>query len=112
MPATLKARLPSTGAAKPISAFWLMMRGTGAPLPSTVSQSGFAALIFVSCGMKFLSAAKPDWLTVLGSGAPVPLIINQKAEIGFAAPVLGNLAFSVAGRAPRLRLAGPNPQRP
>ena len=57
-----------------------------------------------------IKAAKPDWLTVLGSGAPVPLIINQKAEIGFAAPVLGNLAFSVAGIEPLLRIAGPNLQ--
>jgi branched-chain amino acid transport system substrate-binding protein len=44
----------------------------------------------------------------LGSGAPVPVILNQKAEIGFTAQVLGNLAFSVGGVGPLLKIAGKN----
>lgn len=57
-----------------------------------------------------IKAANPEWLTVLGSGAPVPTILNQKAEIGFTAPVLGNLAFTVGGVPPLLKIAGQNAQ--
>ncbi len=57
-----------------------------------------------------LKAENPDWLTVLGSGAPVPVILNQKVEIGFTAPVLGNLAFTVGGVPPLIKLAGQNVQ--
>jgi branched-chain amino acid transport system substrate-binding protein len=57
-----------------------------------------------------IKAANPDWLTVLGSGAAVPLIMNQKGEIGFGAPTLGNLAFSVGGVPPLLKIAGKNAQ--
>ncbi len=57
-----------------------------------------------------IKAANPEWLTVLGSGAPVPVILNQKAEIGFAARVLGNLAFTVGGVPPLIKIAGKNVQ--
>ena len=57
-----------------------------------------------------IKAANPDWLTVQGSGAAVPLIMNQKGEIGFEAPTLGNLAFSVGGIPPLLKIAGRNVQ--
>jgi branched-chain amino acid transport system substrate-binding protein len=55
-----------------------------------------------------LKAANPDWVAFLGSGAPVPVILNQKAEIGFTAQVLGNLAFTVGGVPPLLKIAGKN----
>ncbi len=57
-----------------------------------------------------IKAANPDWLTVQGSGAAVPLLMNQKGEIGFEAPTLGNLAFSVGGISPLLKIAGRNVQ--
>jgi len=57
-----------------------------------------------------IKAANPDWLTIQGSGAAVPLVMNQKGEIGFGAPTLGNLAFSVGGIAPLLKIAGQNVQ--
>ncbi len=57
-----------------------------------------------------IKAANPDWLTIQGSGAAVPLVMNQKGEIGFGAPTLGNLAFSVGGIAPLLKIAGENVQ--
>ncbi len=55
-----------------------------------------------------LKAGNPAWLAILGSGAPVPVILNQKAEIGFTATVLGNMAFSLAGLPPLLKIAGKN----
>ncbi len=57
-----------------------------------------------------IKAANPEWLAVLGSGAPVPVILNQKAEIGFGAPVLGNLAFTAGGVPPLIKNAGKNAQ--
>lgn len=57
-----------------------------------------------------IKAANPDWLTIQGSGAAVPLLMNQKGEIGFGAPTLGNLAFSVGGIPPLLKIAGQNVQ--
>jgi len=57
-----------------------------------------------------LKAANPEWAGILGSGAPVPVILNQKAEIGFAARVFGNLAFTVGGVPPLIKIAAKNAQ--
>ncbi len=57
-----------------------------------------------------IKAANPEWLVVLGSGAPVPVILNQKAEIGFGGPVLGNFAFAAGGIPPLIKNAGKNAQ--
>ncbi len=57
-----------------------------------------------------LRAANPDWLAVVAAGAPTPLILNQKAEIGFNVPVIGNLAFTVVGLPSLLKIAGKNAQ--
>ncbi len=57
-----------------------------------------------------LRAGNPDWLAVVAAGAPVPLILNQKAEMGFNAPVIGNLTFTVVGLPSLLKIAGANAQ--
>jgi branched-chain amino acid transport system substrate-binding protein len=51
-------------------------------------------------------AANPDWMAVLGGGAPIPLILKQKDEIGLQATVIGNLAFTTAGIASLVEIAG------
>ncbi len=53
-------------------------------------------------------AADPDWLAVLGGGAPVPLILKQKDEAGLKSTVIGNLAFTTAGIASLVDIAGHN----
>jgi branched-chain amino acid transport system substrate-binding protein len=57
-----------------------------------------------------LRAGNPDWLAVVAAGAPTPLILNQKAEMGFNVPVIGNLAFTVVGQPSLLKIAGQNAQ--
>jgi branched-chain amino acid transport system substrate-binding protein len=57
-----------------------------------------------------LRSGNPDWLAVVAAGAPTPIILNQKAEIGFNVPVIGNLAFSVVGLPSLLKIAGKNAQ--
>jgi len=57
-----------------------------------------------------LRAGNPDWLAVVAAGAPVPLILNQKAEMGFSVPVIGNLTFTVVGLPSLLKIAGANAQ--
>jgi branched-chain amino acid transport system substrate-binding protein len=57
-----------------------------------------------------LRAGNPDWLAIVAAGAPVPLILNQKAEMGFEAPVIGNLTFTVVGLPSLLKIAGANAQ--
>ncbi len=53
-------------------------------------------------------AANPEWMAVLGGGAPVPLILKQKDEIGLQSTVIGNLAFTTAGIASLVQIAGKN----
>jgi branched-chain amino acid transport system substrate-binding protein len=53
-------------------------------------------------------AAAPEWMAVLGGGAPVPLILKQKDEIGLQSTVIGNLAFTTAGIASLVQIAGKN----
>jgi branched-chain amino acid transport system substrate-binding protein len=53
-------------------------------------------------------AIDPDWMAILGGGAPVPLILKQKDEIGLASTVIGNLAFTTAGVASLVQIAGKN----
>ena len=57
-----------------------------------------------------LKAGNPDWLAVVAAGAPVPIILNQKAEMGFNVPVIGNLASVVVGLPSLLKIAGKNAQ--
>lgn len=57
-----------------------------------------------------LRAGNPDWLAVVAAGAPTPLILNQKAEMGFNVPVIGNLAFTLVGLPSLLKIAGQNAQ--
>jgi branched-chain amino acid transport system substrate-binding protein len=53
-------------------------------------------------------AVDPEWIAILGGGAPVPLILKQKDEIGLASTVIGNLAFTTAGVASLVQIAGKN----
>jgi branched-chain amino acid transport system substrate-binding protein len=53
-------------------------------------------------------AVDPEWMAILGGGAPVPLILKQKDEIGLASTVIGNLAFTTAGVASLVQIAGKN----
>jgi branched-chain amino acid transport system substrate-binding protein len=51
-------------------------------------------------------AAGPEWMAIFGGGAPVPLILKQKYEIGLQSTVIGNLAFTTAGIASLVQIAG------